>query len=88
MVAWANGSSVVVLAAGATRGAEFVGKNPHSPALSPLNADFFTQLEQVQAKNRHADLDAVLTVRKLTRGIPTMAQKFAKLGEGRTEPEA
>jgi hypothetical protein len=60
MVAWAIGNSVVVLGAGATRGAEFVGRNPRSPALPPLNADFFTQLQKVQAKSRQADIDAVL----------------------------
>ena len=59
MVAWANGKNVVVLGAGATRGAEFVGGNK-STCIPPLDADFFTQLQRVKATNRQRDIDAVI----------------------------
>lgn len=60
MTAWKNGKNVVVLGAGATRGASFVGASTATAAVPPLNADFFTQLQRVQAPNRQADIDAVV----------------------------
>lgn len=60
MVAWANGKAVVVLGAGATRGAEFVDSPDGQACVPPLNADFFTQLQRVQADNLQADVDAVM----------------------------
>jgi hypothetical protein len=56
---------VVVLGAGATRGAEFVEK--HNPiCLPPLNLDFFTQLQRISAKKHQETIDAVLKdVRRL-----------------------
>ena len=60
MVAWKNGKNVVVLGAGATRGAEFVDPRGAKACLPPLNADFFTQLQRVQALNRQSDVDAVM----------------------------
>lgn len=60
MVAWANGETVVVLGAGATRGAEFVKAADSRACIPPLNADFFTQLQRVQSENLQADVDAVM----------------------------
>ena len=60
MVAWANGKAVVVLGAGATRGAEFVDSPDGQACVPPLNADFFTQLQRVQADNLQPDVDAVM----------------------------
>jgi hypothetical protein len=44
---------------GATAGLEFVVRNGKSAAVPPLNADFFTQLQKLLARNRHGDFDAV-----------------------------
>lgn len=60
MVAWANGKAVVVLGAGATRGAEFVNSPGGRACVPPLNADFFTQLQRVQADNLQPEVDAVM----------------------------
>jgi hypothetical protein len=60
MVAWANGKAVVVLGAGATRGAEFVNSPDSHACVPPLNADFFTQLQRVQAENLQPVVDAVV----------------------------
>lgn len=60
MVAWANGKAVVVLGAGATRGAEFVTSEDKRACVPPLNADFFTQLQRVQADNLQPEVDAVM----------------------------
>jgi len=50
---------VVVLGAGATRGAEFVAK--HNPmCVPPTNTDFFTQLQRVQAQKHQSTVDGVL----------------------------
>lgn len=50
---------VVVLGAGATRGAEFVEKgNP--VCLPPLNMDFFTQLQRVASRKHQDTINAVL----------------------------
>ena len=59
MARWSPGRTVVVLGAGATRGAEFVEK--HNPVCRPpLNADFFTQLQRVQTYKHQATVDGVL----------------------------
>src|SRR5206468_3056679 len=51
MARWSPGRRVVVLGAGATRGAEFVVAPNDKAALlrclPPLNADFFTQLQRI-----------------------------------------
>jgi hypothetical protein len=57
---WANGKNVVVLGAGATRGAEFVGKEGGPACIPPLNADFFTQLQRVSSPNLQVDIDGVI----------------------------
>ncbi len=58
MPQWSPGKRVVVLGAGATRGAQFVVRPPQGAAalgcLPPLNADFFTQLQRVTSA-KHAD---------------------------------
>src|SRR5215813_8591177 len=56
---WSPGSNVVVLGAGATRGAEFVRQN--SPmCLPPLNADFFTQLQRIPTAKHQPAIEGVL----------------------------
>jgi hypothetical protein len=59
MVQWSPGRRVVVLGAGATRGAEFVvDPSDEAPPLAcqpPLNADFFTQLQRITS-DRHQDV--------------------------------
>jgi len=50
---WSPGNNVVVLGAGATRGAKWVDQK--SPCLPPLNADFFTQLQRIQTA-KHQDV--------------------------------
>jgi hypothetical protein len=59
MARWSPGRRVVVLGAGATRGAEFVVAPPDGVAppgcLPPLNADFFTQLQRITTE-RHQDV--------------------------------
>lgn len=59
MVAWSPGDRVVVLGAGATRGAEFVEKH-HPICVPPLNADFFTQLQRISTKKHQSTVNAVL----------------------------
>jgi hypothetical protein len=52
--------AVIVLGAGATRGASFV--NPRSGAcLPPLDTDFFTQLQRITAAKHKPTIDAVLS---------------------------
>ena len=65
MAQWSPGKRVVVLGAGATRGAEFVeGRSPI--CLPPLNADFFTQLQRIETKKHQRAVDLVLRdVRKV-----------------------
>jgi len=50
MPQWSPGKRVVVLGAGATRGAQFVVRPPQGAAalgcLPPLNADFFTNCSE------------------------------------------
>ena len=59
MARWSPGKSLVVLGAGATRGAEFIETG--SPlCLPPLNADFFTQLQRVAAARHQPAIDGVL----------------------------
>jgi len=59
MAPWSPGDRVVVLGAGATRGAEFVEQ--HNPiCLPPLNMDFFTQLQRVATKKHQETINAVL----------------------------
>ena len=60
MVAWANGKTVVVLGAGASRGAEFVNGDNASACKPPLNADFFTQLQRVTSPNLQVDIKNVI----------------------------
>lgn len=59
MAKWSPGKRVVVLGAGATRGAEYVvAPKPGAPrllCLPPLNADFFTQLQRIDTV-KHQDL--------------------------------
>ena len=65
MAQWSPGKRVVVLGAGATRGAEFVDRK--SPiCLPPLNADFFTQLQRIETRKHQRAVDLVLRdVRKV-----------------------
>ncbi len=59
MTQWSPGRKVLVLGAGATRGAEFVEDG--SPiCLPPLNADFFTQLQRVTTRKHQDAINAVL----------------------------
>ena len=59
MPQWSPGERVVVLGAGATRGAQFVrGSNP--VCIPPLNADFFTQLQRVATKKHQPTINGVL----------------------------
>lgn len=59
MVAWSPGDRVVVLGAGATRGAEFVEQR--KPVCEPpLNMDFFTQLQRVATRKHQDSINAVL----------------------------
>ncbi|GIU73083.1 MAG: hypothetical protein KatS3mg004_0170 [Bryobacteraceae bacterium] len=53
------GSTVVVLGAGATRGASFVDPL-NNPCLSPLDTDFFTQLQRVCNLKHKKLIDEVL----------------------------
>lgn len=59
MAPWSPGSSVVVLGAGASRGAEFV-KQGNLLCKPPLNADFFTQLQRITTKRHQETIDGVL----------------------------
>jgi hypothetical protein len=58
MVTWSPGDLLVVLGAGATRGAQFVEQQPL--CLPPLNADFFTQLQRVQSAKHRGNINSVL----------------------------
>lgn len=59
MAQWSPGKTVVILGAGATRGAEFVDR--HNPiCVPPLNADFFTQLQRIQTRKHQSTVDGVL----------------------------
>ncbi|MPZ15674.1 MAG: hypothetical protein GEU73_14840 [Chloroflexi bacterium] len=64
MARWSPGERVVVLGAGATRGAEFVVAPPSGVAppkcLPPLNADFFTQLQRVTTERHQEAVRAVV----------------------------
>ena len=72
MAAWAVGDVVVVLGAGASRGAEWVtnvvanlGEAATAPdlppmCLPPLNADFFTQLQRITTKRHQSTIQLVL----------------------------
>ncbi len=66
MAPWSPGSTVVVLGAGATRGAQFVHDDNPPMCLPPLNTDFFTQLQRITAAKHERDvanvLDDVLTL--------------------------
>lgn len=59
MVTWSPGDLLLVLGAGATRGAEFVERQ-HPLCLPPLNADFFTQLQRVQSAKHQGNINDVL----------------------------
>jgi hypothetical protein len=81
MARWSPGSTVVVLGAGASRGAEFVEKG-RPRCLPPLNADFFTQLQRINTV-RHQDtvksvLDDVLTLHGPNFAL-TLEQYFTQL---------
>jgi hypothetical protein len=58
MAHWSPGENVVVLGAGATRGAEWV--EPTSACLPPLNADFFTQLQRIQSTKHQGVVSDIL----------------------------
>lgn len=61
MVQWSPGKRVVVLGAGATRGAQFVvDANPRPRCEPPLNADFFTQLQRITTARHQATIRAVV----------------------------
>lgn len=51
--------AVIVLGAGATRGASFVSPRRH-PCLPPLDADFFTQLQKIQNAKHRPLVDKVI----------------------------
>ena len=55
---WSPGRNVVILGAGATRGAEWV--NHESACLPPLNADFFSQLQRVCAAKHQGVISDIL----------------------------
>ena len=61
---WSSGRRVVVLGAGARRGAEFVVAPPSGVAapkcLPPLNADLFTQLQRITTDRHEETLRAVI----------------------------
>jgi len=59
MAPWSPGSTVVVLGAGASRGAEFV-ETGRLRCLPPTNADFFTQLQRITTKRHQQTIDGVL----------------------------
>jgi hypothetical protein len=58
MPPWSPGKRVVVIGAGATRGAEFIVNPPQAApvpkCLPPLNADFFSQLQRITTE-RHME---------------------------------
>ncbi len=59
MPPWSPGNTVVVLGAGASRGAEFVEK-AQPLCEPPLNADFFTQLQRITTPRHQKTITAVL----------------------------
>ncbi len=59
MAQWSPGKRVIVLGAGATRGAEFVDLKKME-CLPPLNTDFFTQLQRISAQKHQAEINGVL----------------------------
>lgn len=62
MTQWSPGDVLMVLGAGATRGAEFVESRSRA-CLPPLNMDFFTQLQRVATKKHQETINAVLNFR-------------------------
>lgn len=64
MAQWSPGRHVVVLGAGATRGAEFVVRpDPDTLpplCLPPLNADFFTQLQRITTPRHKETVQSVI----------------------------
>ena len=90
--------TIVVLGAGATRGAEFAGQN--MLCQPPLNADFFTQIQRIFDDKYKKDIDATiyntckifgtnfnLTMEDLFTQIEFMlrAFEFVKVGQKRLE---
>jgi hypothetical protein len=60
MAKWSPGKRVVVLGAGATRGAEFVDL-AEMDCLPPLNTDFFTQLQRIGTLKHQPEINGVLS---------------------------
>ena len=64
MARWSPGETVVVLGAGATRGAEFVvsprAGSTRSGCLPPLNADFFTQVQRITSRSHAATVTTLV----------------------------
>ena len=61
MAKWSPGKRLVVLGAGATRGAKWNTPIDESPAcLPPLNADFFTQLQRLREPKHQSVIEAVV----------------------------
>lgn len=60
MAPWSPGNKVVVIGAGATRGAHFVHGDQPPLCLPPLNTDFFTQLQRITAAKHERDVANVL----------------------------
>lgn len=60
MAPWSPGQNVIVLGAGATRGAEFAVSQNRALCLPPLNADFFTQLQRITAVRHQSAIDGVI----------------------------
>ena len=61
MAKWSPGKRLVVLGAGATRGAKWNSPVDKSPAcLPPLNADFFTQLQRLREPKHDAIIESVI----------------------------
>ena len=58
MAHWSPGETVVILGAGATRGAEWVDST--SVCLPPLNVDFFTQLQRIQSAKHQGVVSDIL----------------------------
>ncbi len=61
MAKWSPGKRLVVLGAGATRGAQWNSPGSEAAAcLPPLNADFFTQLQRLREPKHQAVVDSVI----------------------------
>lgn len=60
MARWSPSERLVVLGAGATRGAQFVHDDAPPLCLPPLNTDFFTQLQRITAAKHERDVSNVL----------------------------